>query len=343
MYPPTYLSPPLLCFSLLAFLVNCCPSSLSQFLPLLISITAPSPISISALPPYTCTVCTFFPPISLPPSFFLLHIDYAVPSTLSFLSSLYSKTAVPLPHCPILILPFPSYLCTCTLYISFSSLLSLPSPYTQTQPFPSSTCSSLISKLPLLFLLLLQDTQSKLVERGYKKPVLLLHPLGGWTKADDVPLHIRIKQHHAVLEEGVLDPQNTVLAIFPSPMMYAGELHCVWCVCVHVYVYVYTCVKGMTAYVYSRPLSFCSLTFQTLPCPVCLFLILFSHTSPQARLKSNGMPRPELLPGPISTLWGVTQPGCHTQTPRKTCMMQPTAGRYVGTGCVHVCTYVYTH
>ena len=52
--------------------------------------------------------------------------------------------------------------------------------------------------------------------------MLLLHPLGGWTKDDDVPLPIRIKQHLAVLEEGVLDPDNTVLAIFPSPMMYAG-------------------------------------------------------------------------------------------------------------------------
>ena len=66
-----------------------------------------------------------------------------------------------------------------------------------------------------------------LVRRGYKNPVLLLHPLGGWTKADDVPLKTRIKQHHAVLEEGVLDPDSTVLAIFPSPMMYAGptEVH----------------------------------------------------------------------------------------------------------------------
>ena len=61
-----------------------------------------------------------------------------------------------------------------------------------------------------------------ILNRGYKNPVLLLHPLGGWTKADDVPLKIRIKQHHAVLEEDVLDTDSTVLAIFPSPMMYAG-------------------------------------------------------------------------------------------------------------------------
>ena len=68
-----------------------------------------------------------------------------------------------------------------------------------------------------------QDTREMLIARGYRRPVLLLHPLGGWTKADDVPLSVRIKQHHAVLKEGVLDPDATVLAIFPSPMMYAGK------------------------------------------------------------------------------------------------------------------------
>jgi len=68
----------------------------------------------------------------------------------------------------------------------------------------------------------LQDTRQKLLARGFKKPVLLLHPLGGWTKSDDVPLAVRMRQHHAVMEEGVLDPENTVIAIFPSPMMYAG-------------------------------------------------------------------------------------------------------------------------
>ena len=62
-----------------------------------------------------------------------------------------------------------------------------------------------------------------LLQRGYRNPVLLLHPLGGWTKSDDVPLAVRIRQHHAVMEEGLLDPASTVLAIFPSPMMYAGE------------------------------------------------------------------------------------------------------------------------
>ncbi|GBP75918.1 Bifunctional 3'-phosphoadenosine 5'-phosphosulfate synthase [Eumeta japonica] len=76
--------------------------------------------------------------------------------------------------------------------------------------------------------LLMTDTKRQLVERGYKKPVLLLHPLGGWTKDDDVPLDVRMNQHRAVLAEGVLDPATTVLAIFPSPMMYAGPTEVQW-------------------------------------------------------------------------------------------------------------------
>jgi len=76
--------------------------------------------------------------------------------------------------------------------------------------------------------LLMQDTRRRLIEQGMKNPVLLLHPLGGWTKSDDVPLQTRIKQHEAVLEEGVLDRKSTVVAIFPSPMMYAGPTEVQW-------------------------------------------------------------------------------------------------------------------
>jgi len=75
---------------------------------------------------------------------------------------------------------------------------------------------------------LMKDTRDKLLERGYKQPVLLLHPLGGWTKDDDVPLPTRIEQHKAVLDENVLDPSSTVLAIFPSPMSYAGPTEVQW-------------------------------------------------------------------------------------------------------------------
>jgi len=76
--------------------------------------------------------------------------------------------------------------------------------------------------------LLMQDTKRRLLERGYKNPVLLLHPLGGWTKDDDVPLPTRIQQHVAVFNEGVLDSKSTVLAIFPSPMLYAGPTEVQW-------------------------------------------------------------------------------------------------------------------
>ncbi len=40
--------------------------------------------------------------------------------------------------------------------------------------------------------LLMKDCRRQLIERGYKNPVLLLHPLGGWTKDDDVPLDVSV-------------------------------------------------------------------------------------------------------------------------------------------------------
>lgn len=76
--------------------------------------------------------------------------------------------------------------------------------------------------------LLMTDTRRRLLEMGYKNPILLLHPLGGFTKADDVPLSWRMRQHDKVLEDGVLDPATTVLAIFPSPMHYAGPTEVQW-------------------------------------------------------------------------------------------------------------------
>nr|AAL61615.1 ATP-sulfurylase [Allium cepa] len=76
--------------------------------------------------------------------------------------------------------------------------------------------------------LLMTDTRRRLLEMGYKNPILLLHPLGGYTKADDVPLSWRMKQHEKVLEEGVLNPETTVVAIFPSPMHYAGPTEVQW-------------------------------------------------------------------------------------------------------------------
>ncbi|KAL3359609.1 hypothetical protein AABB24_016244 [Solanum stoloniferum] len=76
--------------------------------------------------------------------------------------------------------------------------------------------------------LLMTDTRRRLLEMGYKNPVLLLHPLGGYTKADDVPLEWRMKQHEMVLEDGVLDPETTVVSIFPSPMHYAGPTEVQW-------------------------------------------------------------------------------------------------------------------
>ena len=40
--------------------------------------------------------------------------------------------------------------------------------------------------------LLMRECKQQLEARGYKQPVLLLHPLGGWTKDDDVPLKVEL-------------------------------------------------------------------------------------------------------------------------------------------------------
>ncbi|XP_022134257.1 ATP sulfurylase 2 [Momordica charantia] len=76
--------------------------------------------------------------------------------------------------------------------------------------------------------LLMNDTRKRLLDMGYKNPILLLHPLGGFTKADDVPLDVRMEQHSKALEDGVLDPETTIVAIFPSPMHYAGPTEVQW-------------------------------------------------------------------------------------------------------------------
>jgi len=76
--------------------------------------------------------------------------------------------------------------------------------------------------------LLMQDTAQKLKAKGYKKPVLWLSPLGGWTKDDDVPLKTRMEQHHAIIKNGVFGDTPVVLAIFPSPMIYAGPREVQW-------------------------------------------------------------------------------------------------------------------
>eukprot|EP00756_Hemistasia_phaeocysticola_P033381 Hpha_TRINITY_DN16462_c3_g2::TRINITY_DN16462_c3_g2_i1::g.161911::m.161911/K13811/PAPSS; 3'-phosphoadenosine 5'-phosphosulfate synthase len=47
---------------------------------------------------------------------------------------------------------------------------------------------------------LMKDGRRQLIQKGFKNPVLWLSPLGGWTKSDDAPLDVRVKQHQAVLD-----------------------------------------------------------------------------------------------------------------------------------------------
>ena len=49
-------------------------------------------------------------------------------------------------------------------------------------------------------------------------------------RSDDVPLDVRIRQHLAVMsgDNPALDPESTVLAIWPSPMSYSGPNEVMW-------------------------------------------------------------------------------------------------------------------
>lgn len=76
--------------------------------------------------------------------------------------------------------------------------------------------------------MLLKEAREKLIKDGFKNPILLLHPCGGWTKDDDVPLKIRIEQYKTLLNDKALDEEYTILAIWPSPMYYAGPNEVLW-------------------------------------------------------------------------------------------------------------------
>lgn len=155
--------------------------------------------------------------------------------------------------------------------------------------------------------LLMQDTKRRLLERGYKNPVLLLHPLGGWTKDDDVPLDWRMKQHAAVLEEGVLDPANTIVAIFPSPMMYAGPTE------------VRTSVSGL--------FFFCFVFFPTEATVINHLHLDLNWLAYLCAFRSSGTAEPGWSPGQTSTLWAGILQVCLTRRPRRTCTTPHTEAR----------------
>ena len=74
-------------------------------------------------------------------------------------------------------------------------------------------------------LLLFEDAKQQMRDKGFRNPILILHPCGGVDAEENVSLEYRIRQYLAFIEDSGLD---AILALWPSPYYRAGPVEALW-------------------------------------------------------------------------------------------------------------------
>ena len=75
-------------------------------------------------------------------------------------------------------------------------------------------------------ILIFDDTRKNFIEQGYKNPILLIHLQS--QSVTDIALTMRFKQIQVHFQEGLLDPDTTIISIWPSFRLGAGPTEALW-------------------------------------------------------------------------------------------------------------------
>ena len=75
-------------------------------------------------------------------------------------------------------------------------------------------------------ILIFDDARKNFIEQGYKNPILLIHLQS--QSVTDISLTNRFKQIQVHFQEGLLNPDTTIISIWPSFRLGAGPTEALW-------------------------------------------------------------------------------------------------------------------